>query len=179
MNFLKYFKLVRYKLISANRVAKLSGVTFGSNCKFLTKKFGSEPQLIKIGDDFYSSSNVQFLTHDGSVNVIRNLYKEYKNIDYFSPIVIGDNVFLGYGVVVLPGVIIGDNVIVGAGTIVRGELKSNSVYAGVPSKFICSLDEYLNKHQDSFIHTKNMLKQEKKVILMKKYLNKANRSDAK
>ena len=169
MNFLKYFKLVRYKLINANKVAKLSGVAFGENCKFLTKKFGSEPQLITIGDDFYSSSNVQFLTHDGSVNVIRNLYKEYKNIDYFSPIVIGNNVFLGYGVVVLPGAIIGDNVIVGAGTIVRGELKNNSVYAGVPSKYICSIDDYFNKHMKSFIYTKHLSKEEKREILQNKY----------
>lgn len=177
MNLLKYYKLVRSKLISANKVAKLSGVTFGKNCKFLTIKFGSEPQLITIGDDFYSSSNVQFLTHDGSVNVIRNLYEEYKNIDYFSPIVIGNNVFLGYGVVVLPGSIIGDNVIVGAGTIVRGKLKSNSVYAGVPSKHICSLDDYLNKHKKSFILTKNLSKKEKEIILKNKFLNKQVKYD--
>ena len=167
MKFLKYYKLIRNKLINANKVAKLSGVTFGKNCKFLTKKFGSEPHLITIGDNFYTSSNVQFLTHDGSVNVIRNMYKEYKNIDIFSPIVIGNNVFLGYGVIVLPGAIIGDNVIVGAGTIVRGKLKNNSVYAGVPSKYICSIDTYLKKHKKSFINTKHLSKQEKEIVIKK------------
>ena len=84
--FFKYIRLIRFKLISANKVARLSGVKFGDNCKFLTKKFGSERQLITIGNDFYSSSNVQFLTHDGSVNVIRNKYKEFENIDILLPI---------------------------------------------------------------------------------------------
>ena len=172
MKLLKLLKLVRYKFISANKVAKLAGVTFGTNCKFLTKKFGSEPQLISIGDDFYTSSNVQFLTHDGSVHVLRNLHEEYRNIDYFAPIIIGNNVFLGYGVVVLPGSIIGDNVIVGACSVVRGELKRNSVYAGVPAKYICSLDDYLSKHTTSFIYTKNFSKKEKEVVLESIFRNK-------
>ena len=108
---------------------------------------------------------MQFLTHDGSVNVIRNLYLKHRNIDLFSPVIIGDNVFLGYGVVVLPGTVIGDNVIVGAGTIVRGELRSNSVYAGVPSKYICSINDYIQKHEKSFIQTKFLSKEEKNKVL--------------
>lgn len=167
--FFKYIRLIRFKLISANKVARLSGVKFGDNCKFLTNKFGSEPQLITIGNDFYSSSNVQFLTHDGSVNVIRNKYKEFENIDILLPIKIGNNVFLGFGVILLPGATIGDNVIVGAGTIVRGQLKSNSVYAGVPARYICSLENYLDKHKDSFVNTKNLSKKDKAIFLKEKY----------
>lgn len=32
------------------------------------------------------------------------------------------------------------------GTVVKGDILSNSVYAGNPCKLICSVDEYLNKH---------------------------------
>ena len=165
----KYIRLIRFKLISANKVARLSGVKFGDNCKFLTKKFGSERQLITIGNDFYSSSNVQFLTHDGSVNVIRNKYKEFENIDILLPIKIGNNAFLGFGVILLPGATIGHNVIVGAVTIVRGQLKSNSVYAGAPARYICSLENYLDKHKDSFVNTKNLSKKDKAIFLKEKY----------
>lgn len=162
----KVYKLLYKNLVSANRYARESGVIFGKNCKFLTNKFGSEPYLIKIGDNFYSSSNVQFVTHDGSVNVLRNKYGEYSNIDIFKPIMIGNNVFLGYGVVILPGTVIGDNVIVGACSVVKGELQSDSVYAGMPAKYICSIDEYLSKNRDSFIQTKNMSLKEKKEYVL-------------
>ncbi len=159
------FKLLIFKIISANKVAEKSGVKFGKNCKFLTKKFGSEPQLISIGDNFYTSSNVQFMTHDGSVNVIRNMYQEYKNIDVFSPIIIGNNVFIGYGAMILPGTTIGDNVIIGAGSVVKGNLSSGSIYAGIPAKFICSIDDYILKNKERFIYTKHLSKDEKKKII--------------
>lgn len=122
--------------------------------------------MIKIGDDFYSSSNVQFITHDGSVNVLRNKYENYNNIDIFKPIVIGNNVFLGYGTVILPGTIIGDNVIVGAYSVVKGELISDSVYAGIPAKYICSLDEYTYRNKSFFIPTKRMNYREKKEYIL-------------
>lgn len=160
------FKSLYIRISAPNSVAKKLGVQFGMNCQFGTKEFGSEPNFIKIGDNFYSSSNVQFITHDGSVNVLRNLYDEYKDIDYFSPIIIGNNVFIGFGVVILPGSRIGDNVIVGAGSIVKGNLKSNSVYAGSPVKYICSIEEYANKNKDKFINTRHLSSEDKK-----KYIN--------
>lgn len=51
-------------------------------------------------------------------------------------IIIGNNVFIGANCSVLPGTIIHDNVVVGAGAVVKGELKSNTIYAGVPCKII-------------------------------------------
>lgn len=128
----------------------------GRNCKIGTKKLGSEPYLITIGDDFYTSSNIQFITHDGSVNVLRNFYSECRTADFFGRIVIGNNVFIGYGCTILPGSIIGDNVIVGANAVVKGQLNSNSVYAGIPARYICSLDEYKQKIQSKLVPTKGM-----------------------
>lgn len=150
------------RLLHPNKIAKIQGVKFGKNCNFGNVNFGSEPNFIKIGDNFYSSSNVHFITHDGSVNVLRNLYPEYKNIDLFSPIIIGDNVFIGFGATILPGTRIENNVIIGAGSVVKGEIKSDSVYAGVPAKFICTIEEFLNKNKSSFIHTKHLPPKEKK-----------------
>ena len=47
---------------------------------------------------------------------------------------IGNNVFIGAGSTLLPGCVIEDNVIVGAGALVRGRLKQNTIYVGVPCK---------------------------------------------
>lgn len=140
-----------------NYLVKLLGVTLGQGCKFIKGvDFGSEPYLISIDDNFYCSANVRFVTHDGSVNVLRNLNEKYADADILAPINIGKNVFVGMDVIILPGVNIGDNVIVGAGSIVNKNLASNSVYAGVPCRLICSLDEFERKKAKSFIYSKGL-----------------------
>jgi acetyltransferase-like isoleucine patch superfamily enzyme len=162
-------KKIFFKLISANKVAQISGVRYGSNCHFRTKRFGSEPYLIKVGDNFKTAGNVQFITHDGAVFVLRNLHDKYKNIDCFAPIIAGNNIFVGYGAILLPGTVIGDNVIIGAGSLVRGTLESDSVYSGVPVKYICSIEEYLDKNADRLVETKHLLSKDKRAVLEKTF----------
>lgn len=162
----KIFKFLYYKFLSANKVAKLEGVNFGKNCIFRTKLFGSEPYLIHIGDDFKTAGNVQFITHDGGVHVLRNIFSELKNIDSFENIRIGNNVFIGYGAIILPGTSIGDNVIVGAGSVVRGVLEGNSVYAGVPVKKICDINNYVERNKYKFLDSKLMSDSQKKEYLI-------------
>lgn len=55
------------------------------------------------------------------------------------PVIIGNNVWLGTGVIVNPGVIIGDNCIVGAGAVVTRDLPKNTLCVGVPAKPIKEL----------------------------------------
>ena len=166
---LTILRLIYLKFISPNKVANISGVKFGKNCCFNTKSFGSEPFLIEIGDNFYTSKGVDFVTHDGSVNVLRQLYPKLKEADLFGQIQIGNNVFIGINVTILPNTLIGDNVIVGAASLVKGELQSNSVYAGIPAKYICSIEDYLEKNKKHFDFTKNLSKEEKKDFLLYKY----------
>lgn len=52
---------------------------------------------------------------------------------------IGDNVWLGGGVIALPGVTIGDNTVVGAGAIVSKSLPANVVALGQPAKVVREL----------------------------------------
>lgn len=56
-----------------------------------------------------------------------------------SPVEIGDRVWVGAGVIVLPGSIIGHDTVVAAGSVVRGKLEPESLYAGVPAKFVRKL----------------------------------------
>ena len=57
-----------------------------------------------------------------------------------SPVVIGDNVWLGSNVTILPGVTIGDNAVVAAGAVVTKDVPANTVVAGVPAKFMRTID---------------------------------------
>ncbi len=52
------------------------------------------------------------------------------------PIVIGNNVWIGAGAVILAGTVIREDSIIGAGSVVKGEIPTNVVAAGVPCKVL-------------------------------------------
>jgi len=52
-----------------------------------------------------------------------------------APIKIGENVWIGAGVVVLPGITIGDNSVIAANSVVTTDVPANCLYAGTPAKF--------------------------------------------
>lgn len=56
-----------------------------------------------------------------------------------------DNVFIGSGTRILYNTRIGSNVIIGSDSLVNKDIPDNSVYAGVPARFICTFDEYVEK----------------------------------
>ena len=89
--------------------------------------FGSEPYLIKIGDNTTVSFDCAFVTHDAATRVIRNLPDGNKETVIYAPIVIGKNCFIGCRTVILPGVTIGDNCIIGAGSIVNKNIPPNYI----------------------------------------------------
>lgn len=57
------------------------------------------------------------------------------------PITIGNNVWLGGGAIVLPGVTIGDNTVVGAGAVVTSDLPADVIAVGNPAKVIGKIGE--------------------------------------
>ena len=61
--------------------------------------------------------------------------------EYGIDITIGDNVWLGGGVIVLPGVTIGDNAVIGAGAVVTKDIPANAIAAGNPAKVIRYITE--------------------------------------
>ena len=160
---LLYSIFYRIRPIEASRYI---GVNIGSNCRLCGKiNWGSEPYLVSLGSHV-SITNSSFVTHDGAVWVFRD--KE-PDIDVVSPISIGSNVFIGANSIILPGSVIEDNVIVGAGSIVRGNLKSGCVYAGVPVKFVKTIEEYYSNLGAAIVRTKLLSPEEKKQQLLKKF----------
>lgn len=90
---------------------------------------------ITIGADVQIGPNVQLLTatHPVEAEPRRAKWEAAK------PITIGDNVWLGGGVIVLAGVTIGDNTVVGAGAVVTRDLPANVVAVGNPARVVREL----------------------------------------
>ena len=90
---------------------------------------------IAIGDDVQIGPNVQLLTPTHPIDPDTRRAKW----EAAEPIAIEGNVWLGGGVIVLPGVTIGENTVVGAGSIVTKDLPPNVVAAGNPARVVRSL----------------------------------------
>ncbi|WP_346618984.1 sugar O-acetyltransferase [Blastococcus montanus] len=92
---------------------------------------------ITIGDDVQIGPNVQLLTptHPVAAEPRRQKWEAAR------PIVIGDNVWLGGGAIVLAGVTIGANTVVGAGAVVTRDLPADVVAVGNPARAVRRLDE--------------------------------------
>lgn len=90
---------------------------------------------IRIGKNCQLAPRVQLLTAEHPLEPTpRQLGWESGR-----PITIGDNVWLGAGVIVLPGVSIGENTVVGAGSVVTKDLPANVVAVGSPARVIRDL----------------------------------------
>lgn len=92
---------------------------------------------ITIGADVQIGPRVQLLTptHPLDAELRRAKWEAAE------PIVIGDNVWLGGGAIVLPGVTIGANTVVGAGAVVTKDLPANVVAVGNPARIMRRLQE--------------------------------------
>lgn len=87
---------------------------------------------ITIGEDCLLGPNVQLLTPTHPIDPQPRRDK----LEAAQPITLGDNVWLGGGVIVCPGVTIGDNSVIGAGSVVTKDIPANVVAVGNPARVI-------------------------------------------
>lgn len=87
-------------------------------------------------------------------------------------VIIGNNVFIGYGSIILPGTVIGNNVVVGARSAVSGLIPDDVVVAGVPANVIKTLDVYKSKVLEEGFETALLSSEDNARFLIRKYFNK-------
>ena len=87
---------------------------------------------VEFGNNVFIGPNCGFYTSSHPLD-----YKtRNKGLEYAKPIKVGNNVWFGGNVCVLPGVTIGDNVVIGAGSVVNKDIPSNVVAVGNPCKVV-------------------------------------------
>jgi len=115
---------------------------------------------ISVGENFYANFNLVILdgakvTFGDNVFIAPNCgfytakhpedpTERNKGLEYARPITVGNNVWIGANVNVLPGVSIGDNCTIGAGSIVTKDIPANSVAVGNPCRVIRKISENRN-----------------------------------
>lgn len=133
------------KLINKYRIRKWikDGLMVGENFQLERNSYidSSFPWLVEIGDNVTIAPDVMILSHDGSTKKIIGYSKVGK-------VKINNNVFIGAKSIILPNTIIGDNTVVGAGSIVKGNIPSNVVVAGSPTKIIMTINDFKEKHSE-------------------------------
>lgn len=113
-------------------------VDFGTNISIGARCFANfglvalDVATVTIGDDVQIGPHVQLLTPTHPVEAEPRRQKWEAAL----PIIIGDNVWLGGGVIVCPGVTIGADTVVGAGSVVTRDLPGGMVAVGNPARVI-------------------------------------------
>ena len=179
---MKTIDRIKDSFINRSNESKISylrkkGVVIGGSTKLLcgVNAFGTEPYLISVGENCLFSNGVKFYTHDGGISVLENLgYFNGIQMDKIARIRVGNNVYIGAGATILPGVTIGDNCIIGAGAVVSKSIPDNSVAVGVPARRIKSINEYYDDavKKGCLYSTHNMSADEKRLFLLANVDNK-------
>lgn len=139
----------------------------GENCYMETPFYANwGGKNVHIGDHFYSNYNLM-LVDDGEITIGDNVMiapnvilcsathpispnLREKGMEYNMPVKIGNRVWIGANVVVLPGVTIGDNSVIGAGSVVTKDIPANVIAFGNPCKVHREITE-----QDEIYYNKN------------------------
>lgn len=91
---------------------------------------------VTFGDNVFIAPNCGFYTAGHPIDAARR----NRGLEYARPITVGDNVWIGAQVCVLPGVTIGSNCVIGAGSVVTRDIPANTVAAGNPCRVIKQID---------------------------------------
>jgi maltose O-acetyltransferase len=108
-------------------------ISIGANCFVNYDAILLDCAPITIGDDVSIGPRAQLLA---ALHPVDDHDARQGGWESGSPVVLGDNVWLGAGVIVCPGVTIGDNAVIGAGSVVTNNVPAHVLAAGNPCRVI-------------------------------------------
>jgi maltose O-acetyltransferase len=101
-------------------------------------RFGCPKDPIKIGRNCLIGPNVMFETTEHDLTYIPNTRRSTQT----HPIIVEDEVWIGAGAIILSGVTVGRGAVIAAGAVVKKDVPSMTVVAGVPAKVIKKIDSH-------------------------------------
>ncbi len=119
-----------------------SNIYFGNNCEVNMNCTFLDDNRIVIGDNALIAPNVQIYTAFHPTNAADRFGGPKADGSFAfcktqtAPVIIGKNVWIGGGAILMPGVTIGDNVVIGAGSVVTRDIPANTIACGVPCRVI-------------------------------------------
>lgn len=144
------------------KYARHIGVRIGKDCFISTYNWGTEPYLIEIKNHVQITHGVSLHTHGGAHCVRR----DFPSFDTFGKIIIQDWAYIGAYSQIMPGVTIGEGALVAAGSVVTKSVAPFTVVGGNPAKFLCTIEDYVNKNRKYNLGVKGMSYKRKKQLLL-------------
>lgn len=173
-----YEKKIKKMTDSDIRIKRLveNGAKIGTNSKVFTNNIPitRDCPLLNIGNNVTIAGGVSFLLHDNAV-----IKSETGYTDLIGKINIGDNCFIGYGSIILPGVTLATNIIVAAGSVVTHSfVDSGTIIGGNPAKKIGTVEEYFIKNKDKMLclsgftrfDIENLIQQQPEKLVIRSYI---------
>ena len=116
-----------------------NNIYFGNNCEVNMNCTFLDDNIIHIGDNALIAPNVQIYTAYHPTHYLdRFTISENETFNFCktqtAPVIIGKNVWIGGGTIILPGVTIGDNTVIGAGSVVTKDIPADTIAYGNPCK---------------------------------------------
>ena len=146
-------------------------INAGRNCTVISPFFCDYGYNITVGDNFFA--NVNLVVLDGAkVTIGNNVFiapnvgiytaghpldvkRRNAGLEYAYPVTIGDNVWIGGNVVILPGVSIGDNAVIAAGSVVTGDIPAGALAMGTPCKVKRIIDQEAEEAREDYMPKKH------------------------
>lgn len=119
-----------------------NNIYFGNNCEVNMNCTFLDDNKIIIGDNALIAPNVQIYTAFHPTSALERFGKAKEDGSFefcktqTAPVIIGNNVWIGGGVIIMPGITIGDNAVVGAGSVVTKDIPDNVIAYGNPCRVI-------------------------------------------
>ncbi len=110
-------------------------------------QFSAYTGTIRIGEDVQIAPNCAFYPYNHGMSPDKPMKQQ--PLLSKGGIVLEDDVWLGYGVIVLDGVKIGKGAVIGAGSVVNQDIPAGAIAVGVPARVVKMRGEYMKRPQDN------------------------------
>lgn len=145
------FKFDRRKIYTYYIYKKCNTVGIGLRINGIVKGFGKSTKIgnycnfnpntkilgrgnVTFGNYFHTGEDLTIITQNHNFDFGNAI--PYDSTTIIKPVIIGDFVWIGHGVIILPGVTIGEGAIIGAGSVITKDVPDLAIVGGNPAKII-------------------------------------------